>query len=306
MIVRTLHTLTNIHTVTVPYRERMTRRTFIGAITLAMTNINDVSAHLNEVLPRTERMPALFIGHGNPMNAIEDNKYSRVWKEMGSTLPKPKAILCVSAHWETSGTFVTAMKSPRTIHDFGGFPQALFDAQYPAPGSPEVAQETAKEVKKTTVGLDDKWGLDHGTWSVLLPMYPKADIPVLQLSLDYTQPPEYHYELAKELSQLRERGVLIIGSGNIVHNLRMMKWNGGSYDWAEEFDAVAKEHIASGDHKPLIEYEKLGSAAKLSIPTNEHYLPMLYILALAGKSTPTFFNETLDLGSVSMRSFVVK
>lgn len=306
MIARTLHTLTNIHTVTVPYRERMTRRTFIGAMTLAMTSIKDTTAHLSEVLPLSETMPLLFVGHGNPMNAIEDNTYSRSWREMATKLPKPKAILCVSAHWETSGTFVTAMKSPRTIHDFGGFPQALFDAQYPAPGSPEVAQETAKEVKKTTVGLDEKWGLDHGTWSVLLPMYPKADIPVLQLSLDYTQPPEYHYELAKELTKLRERGVLILGSGNIVHNLRMMKWNGGSYDWAEEFDAVAKEHIASGDHKPLIEYEKLGNAAKLSIPTNEHYLPMLYILALAGKSTPTFFNETLDLGSVSMRSFVVK
>ncbi len=284
----------------------MTRRTFIGAMTLAMTNTTDASAHLNEVLPLSEKMPLLFIGHGYPMNAIEDNIYSRGWKEIAATLPKPKAILCVSAHWETSGTFVTAMKSPRTIHDFGGFPQALFDVQYPAPGSLEVAQETAKEIKRTTVGLDDKWGLDHGTWSVLLLMYPKADIPVLQLSIDQTQPPSYHFELAGELAKLRERGVLIIGSGNIVHNLRMMQWDGKPFEWAQEFDAFAEKHIASGDHKPLIEYEKLGQTAKLAIPTNEHYLPMLYILGLTGKNeTPTFFNEGVDLGSVSMRSFVV-
>jgi 4,5-DOPA dioxygenase extradiol len=286
----------------------MDRRTFLSALGVTMTaqTLGDAFAGLTS-LPLSERMPVAFIGHGNPMNAIEDNAYSKSWKSLGTKLPKPKAILCVSAHWETSGTYVTAMEKPKTIHDFGGFPQALFDAQYPAPGSPEVAKETAKEVKKTNVGLDDKWGLDHGTWSVLLPMYPKADIPVLQLSLDYTKPPQYHYELAKELSKLRERGVLIIGSGNIVHNLRMMKWNGGNYDWAEEFDAVAKKHIASGDHKPLIEYEKLGNAAKLSIPTNEHYLPMLYILGLTAKNeSPTFFNESVDLGSVSMRSFVVK
>lgn len=285
----------------------MTRRTFIGAMTLAMTNISDASAHLNEVLPLSETMPLLFIGHGNPMNAIEDNKYSRSWKELAPKLPKPKAILCVSAHWETNGTFVTAMKSPRTIHDFGGFPQALFDAQYPAPGSLEVAQETVKEVKKTSVGLDDKWGLDHGTWSVLLPMFPQADIPVLQLSIDQTQPPSYHFELAGELAKLRERGVLIIGSGNIVHNLRMMNWDGKPYDWAIEFDAMAKKYIASGDYKPLIEYEKLGAMAKYAIPTNEHYLPMIYTLGLTRKNEEVFFfNETVDLGSVSMRSFVVK
>lgn len=276
-------------------------------MTLAMTNMSDASAHLNEVLPLTETMPLLFIGHGNPMNAIEDNKYSRGWKEIASKLPKPKAILCVSAHWETSGTFVTAMKSPRTIHDFGGFPQALFDAQYPAPGSPEVAQETAKEVKTTTIGLDEKWGLDHGTWSVLLPMYPKADIPVLQLSLDYTKPPSYHFELAGELAKLRERGVLIVGSGNIVHNLRMVNWDGMPYDWAIEFDELVKSQIIKRDYKLLIEYEKLGNAAKLSIPTNEHYLPMLYTLGLAGTNEEVFFfNESIDLGSASMRSFVVK
>lgn len=285
----------------------MTRRTFLGAMTLAMTNITDASAHLNEVLPLTETMPLLFIGHGYPMNAIEDNKYSRSWKEIAATLPKPKAILCVSAHWETSGTFVTAMKSPRTIHDFGGFPQALFDVQYPAPGSLEIAKETAKEIKSTTVGLDEKWGLDHGTWSVLLPMYPKADIPVLQLSIDRTQPPSYHFELAGELAKLRERGVLIIGSGNVVHNLRMIRSDDKPYDWATEFDEFVKAQIIKRDYKALIEYEKQGNAAKLSIPTNEHYLPMLYTLGLTGKNEEvSFFNEGIDLGSASMRSFVVK
>ena len=285
----------------------MTRRTFIGAMTLAMTNITDASAHLNEVLPLTETMPLLFMGHGYPMNAIEDNIYSRSWREMASTLPKPKAIICVSAHWETNGTFITAMKSPRTIHDFSGFPQALFDVQYPASGSPELAHETAKEITKTQVGLDEEWGLDHGTWSVLLPMYPKADIPVLQLSIDKTKPASYHYELAGELAKLRERGVLIIGSGNIVHNLRMLNFESKPYDWAIEFDEYVKKNILSGDYTALIEYEKLGTAAKLSVPTNEHYLPMLYTLGLTGKNEEvSFFNEGVVLGSASMRSFVVK
>lgn len=271
-----------------------------------MSNLRDAQTQLTESLPKSDIMPVLFIGHGNPMNAIEDNEHSRSWKNIASTLPKPRAILCISAHWETKGTFVTAMEKPRTIHDFGGFPQALFDAQYPAPGAPELAKETAMNITKASVGLDSSWGLDHGAWSVLLPMFPEADIPVLQLSLDFSKPPNYHYELAKELATLRERGVLIIGSGNIVHNLRMIQWGGGKYDWAEEFDSKVKQYIDSGNHQPLIEYEQLGNAAKLSVPTNEHYLPMLYVLALANTGIPTYFNDTVELGSISMRSFIVQ
>jgi 4,5-DOPA dioxygenase extradiol len=251
----------------------------------------------------SERMPVLFIGHGSPMNAIDDNQYSRGWKEAAKKLPAPKAILSVSAHWETDGTYVTAMEKPKTIHDFAGFPKALFDAQYPAPGSADLARATAETIKRTKVGLDQTWGLDHGTWSVLMQMYPKADIPVLQLSLDATKAPEYHYELGKELRALRDRGVLIIGSGNIVHNLRMMRFDGKLYDWTTEFDQKVKGFIEKGDDQSAVHYEKLGSVANYAVPTNEHYLPLLYILgARDGKEEPQFFNDKLDMGSISMRS----
>ena len=260
-----------------------------------------------------EKMPVLFVGHGNPMNAIEKNEYHNKWTELGKTLPRPKAILCISAHWLSSGTRVTAMEKPKTIHDFGGFPQELFDAQYPAMGSPDLAKETQGLITKTKVQSDFEWGLDHGTWSVLLPMYPKADIPVFQLSIDYTQPPQFHYELAKELSALRKKGVLIIGSGNIVHNLGMIDWSGpnGSlrgkaFDWAIEFDQKIKNYIDTGDHSSIVNYEKLGSISKLAIPTNEHYLPLLYSLALQEKNDSiSYFNEKCEMGSISMRSLKI-
>lgn len=260
---------------------------------------------LTDTFEETEKMPVLFVGHGSPMNAIEDNAYSRGWSEVAGNLPKPKVILCISAHWLTRGVFVTAMEKPKTIHDFYGFPQALFDVQYNCAGSPETAQEVIKVVKKSEVKPDLEWGLDHGTWSVLNRMFPKADIPVLQLSIDYYQPGQFHYELAKELAPLREKGVLIIGSGNIVHNLRLAKFgdNVAPYDWAIEFDNLSKQLIESKEHDKLMAWENLGEAARLSIPTPDHYFPMLYAIALQGKDEAlTFFNEQLAFGSGSMRS----
>jgi 4,5-DOPA dioxygenase extradiol len=275
----------------------------MGAMTTM--NISELKAYIGDTFAKTERMPALFIGHGNPMNAIEDNHYRQGWQDIAKTLPRPKAILCISAHWETPGTFVTAMDKPRTIHDFYGFPQELFDVRYEAPGSKEVAEMTKKTIKKTDVGFDEKWGLDHGTWSVLLPMFPKADIPVLQLSLDFNEKPAYHFDLAVQLRELRNRGILIIGSGNIVHNLRMAR-PGANYDWAQEFDETVEKKINDRDFASLVAYEKLGQPAMLSIPTNEHYLPMLYTLGLAQKGEDIrFFNEGIDMGAASMRSFVV-
>lgn len=254
-----------------------------------------------------ERLPVLFIGHGSPMNAIEKNEYHKKWAELGKSLPKPKAILTVSAHWLTKGTKVTAMEKPKTIHDFGGFPDELFKQQYPAKGSPEFAKETQSLITKTKVQSDLEWGLDHGTWSFLLPMYPNAGIPVFQLSIDYSQPPQYHYELAKELSALRKKGVLIIGSGNIVHNLGMIDWSGKPYDWTIEFDAKIKKFIDERDHASVINYDKLGSIAKLAVPTNDHYLPLLYSLALQEKDeNVSYFNDKCEMGSVSMRSLIIR
>src|SRR6185295_17596747 len=217
-----------------------------------------------------------------PMNAIEENEFVAGFRNIGKTIPKPNAILCVSAHWETRGTFVTAMEKPQTIHDFGGFPQALFDVQYPAPGSPGLANQAKSLIKKTEVGLDDKWGLDHGAWSVIKHLYPKADVPVIQMSLDYYQTPQFHYELAKELSSLRKKGVLIIGSGNMVHNLGMVHFENIIViedDWAFEFDEKVKSNLNSNNHKALIEYEKLGSSAKIAVPTPDHYFPLIYSIA---------------------------
>ena len=224
-------------------------------------------------------MPALFIGHGSPMNAIEDTEFSRAWAEAARSLPKPNAILCVSAHWQTDGTRVTAMEQPKTIHDFYGFPPALFEKRYPAPGSPELARMTQEMLRDSHVKPDSEWGLDHGAWAVLCHMYPKADVPVVQLSLDERKPPASHYELGQELRALRKKGVLIIGSGSMVHNLREVMWEDTAYDWALEFDAQMKELILSGDHKAIIDYSKLGRSARLAVPTAEHYLPLLYVLA---------------------------
>ncbi len=253
-------------------------------------------------------MPVLFIGHGSPMNGIEDNEFSRRWTQMAKEIPIPAAVLVVSAHWLSKGTKITAMDFPETIHDFGGFPQALFDVQYNAPGNPDLAKETASLIHSAKVELDHDWGLDHGTWTVVRHMYPDAKIPVLQLSIDYTKAPQYHYDLAKELYALRKKGVLIIGSGNMVHNLRMVAWDkmnvpGYGYDWALQMNDRFKDLITSGDYKPLINYESLGRAAALAIPTPEHYLPLLYTLGLKGsRDNVAFFNDKAMAGSLTMTS----
>lgn len=259
-----------------------------------------------------EYMPVLFVGHGSPMNAIEDNEFTQRWVQMAKEIPIPKAVLIVSAHWLTRGTHITAMEKPKTIHDFGGFPKALFDVEYPAPGQPSLAKETASLITTTNVGLDHDWGLDHGAWSVVKVMYPDADIPMLQLSIDYNKPPQYHYNLAKELQALRKKGVLIMGSGNMVHNLGMMSLPGGDFsrineeygfDWAHEMNSIFKEKIGNGDHGALVAYESLSKAAKLAIPTPDHYYPLLYALALQRKNeTATFFNDKAVAGSLTMTS----
>ncbi|AMQ57927.1 4,5-DOPA dioxygenase extradiol [Algoriphagus sanaruensis] len=258
----------------------------------------------------TDNMPVLFLGHGSPMNAIEENEFVRGFQTIATTIPKPAAILCISAHWETKGTFVTAMQNPPTIHDFGGFPKALFDVQYPAPGSPELARETKQLITQTTVELDDKWGLDHGAWSVIKHLYPHADIPVVQLSIDYTKSPRYHFELAAQLSRLRQKGVLIIGSGNMVHNLRMVAWNKlneeFAYDWAMEANEKMKAWLADGDFDPLIDFRAQGKAFDLAIPTPEHYLPLLYAVALKEKNERiTLFNDKPLAGSLTMTSLKI-
>jgi len=259
----------------------------------------------------TNKMPALFLGHGSPMNAIEDNEFVKGFRDVGKEIEKPNAILCISAHWETKGTYVTAMQHPKTIHDFGGFPQALYDVQYPAPGNPDLAAQTKEIVTTAEVGLDDKWGLDHGAWSVIKHMYPNADIPVIQMSLDYSKPAQYHYELAKELAQLRKKGVLIIGSGNMVHNLRKVdfsKVNEDNYafDWAREANMKMKEYIKTDNHQPLINYNSQGKAFKLAIPTPEHYLPLLYALALKdNKDEVEIFNDKAMAGSLTMTSIKI-
>lgn len=248
------------------------------------------------------RMPVLFMGHGSPMNAIEDNEFSRAWQEAAADLPQPKAILCISAHWETSGALVTAMQQPRTIHDFYGFPKPLFEKHYPAPGSPELAERVIQLVGPSVVQPDQAWGLDHGTWSVLCRMYPAANIPVLQLSLDRSQEDSFHYQLGRSLAPLRREGILIVGSGNIVHNLRMMVWQDTAFDWAVEYDEQVKQWILDEDHASIIHYEKYGRSALLSVNSAEHYLPLLYILGLRQPNEPaSFFADKLWGGSLSMR-----
>lgn len=256
---------------------------------------------------KTDRQPMLFVGHGNPMNAIEDNRFSQSWRKIGAELPRPKAILSVSAHWLTRGTRVLAVQQPETIHDFGGFPQELFQQQYPAPGAPEFAKETQRLSTKKHIILDDEWGFDHGTWSVLKQMFPAADIPVYQLSIDYHQSMEDHYALAQELRVLREQGVLVIGSGNIVHNLQAVNWkpNAKPYDWALEFDATVKQWIEKGDHRAVLDFQKLGSVAKMAHPTYDHFLPLLYVLGFQyPEEHAAFFNDEFDMSSVSMRSML--
>ena len=288
----------------------MDRKEFIKIISgaSAIMTLGSLNTLANS-LERTEnKMPVLFIGHGSPMNGIENNKYSKTWLMLAKEIPTPKAVLCISAHWLTKGTHVTAMEKPKTIHDFGGFPQALFDVQYPAPGDPILADDTKKIITSTNVGLDHDWGLDHGTWSVVRQMYPLANIPVLQLSIDYHQSAQYHYDLAKQLSSLRSKGVLIIGSGNMVHNLGMVDFSRLSdedygFDWAIEMNQTFKTKILNRDHDSLINWQNMGTAAKLAIPTPDHYYPLIYTLALQEKNEPTvFFNDNTVGGSLTMTS----
>ncbi|TNE31045.1 MAG: 4,5-DOPA dioxygenase extradiol [Bacteroidetes bacterium] len=291
----------------------MKRSDFIKAlsampIAMGLSSLSDLSK-LSDSLTPSEKMPVLFLGHGSPMNAIEENQFVRGFRNAAANIKTtPTAILCVSAHWFTRGTKVTAMEMPPTIHDFGGFPQALFDVEYPAPGHPELANETAKILSPTEVELDQNWGLDHGAWSVIKHMYPDANIPVIQLSIDYTKPATYHYELGKKLSELRSKGVLIVGSGNIIHNLRMVDWRNintvdHGYDWAHEAHEEINKYILDGDFKPLLEYKSKGTAWNNAIPTPEHYLPLLYSLALReGSEEITLFNDHLLAGSLSMTS----
>jgi 4,5-DOPA dioxygenase extradiol len=289
----------------------MQRRQFIKTFPLAAMaiNLSDFSElYKDKILPNGEDvggalMPALFIGHGNPMNAIEENEFSMGWREVGKSLPTPKAILCVSAHWQTKGTKVCAVKQPETIHDFGGFPQELFNVQYAVAGAPELAKETQQAITKSKTELDFEWGLDHGCWSVLNQMYPAANIPTFQLSLDYNAAPQSHYDIAQQLLGFRKKGILILGSGNIVHNLGRVQWKDEGFDWAIEFDEKIKSLIEKGDHQSIINYKSLGRSAELSIPTNEHYLPLLYTLGVQDKKdTLSFFNEKTTMGSISMRS----
>ncbi len=289
----------------------MNRKDFLKALaflpaTGAAVKLNELN-NLTRDMDNTERMPVLFLGHGSPMNAIEENEFVSGFRKVGSEISRPSAVLVISAHWETQGTFVTAMQKPRTIHDFGGFPKALFDVQYPAPGSPELAAETRNLVKKTEVGLDEKWGLDHGAWSVIKHLYPNADVPVIQMSLDYRQSARWHYDLAKELAALRRKGVLIVGSGNMVHNLAMVEWRRLNetfgYDWAIEASEKMKNSILSGDHQPLVNFRSQGKSFDLAIPTPEHYLPLLYTVALQEKGEEvTLFNDRALAGSLTMTS----
>ena len=289
----------------------MDRKTFIKSLAIlpltAAAMKLDVLNKLTEPMSKTPKMPVLFLGHGSPMNAIEENEFVTGFRNIAKGIPTPNAILCVSAHWETKGTFVTAMQNPPTIHDFGGFPKELFAVQYPAPGSPDLAKETKSLITKTEVGLDDKWGLDHGAWSVIKHLYPQADIPVIQMSIDYSQTPQYHYELAQQIKSLREKGVLVIGSGNMVHNLGKVEWRRLNetfgYDWAIEANDKMKKFILEGNHKELINFRSQGKAFDLAIPTPEHYLPLLYSLALKDdKDDVSLFNDKAVAGSLTMTS----
>lgn len=295
----------------------MNRKSFLKSLALLpfatyTMKLQDLSK-LSESSPATQKMPALFVGHGSPMNAIEDNPFTQSLRKLGEIFKKegkkPAAILVVSAHWLTRGSFVNSSPKPKTIHDFGGFPQALFDMQYPAPGSPEKAKETA--LLSHLLHETEEWGLDHGTWSILVHLFPEADIPVFQLSIDYHQPMQYHLDLAREIRSLREKGVLVIGSGNIVHNLRMslpklQTSDSSPYDWALEFDTWVAEKIALGDYAALTNYEQIGAAGKLSVPTPDHYIPMLYTLGLAeSKEAVQQVYEEVSYGGISMRTFQV-
>jgi 4,5-DOPA dioxygenase extradiol len=292
----------------------MDRKNFISLLPSIPFAIKDMTttslASLLQQPTQSKPMPALFVGHGSPMNAIENNVFSQYWKSLGQSLPTPTAILCISAHWETRGTQITAMSAPKTIHDFGGFPQALFDVQYPAPGSPSLV-ETQEILKPEPVGLSHQWGLDHGCWSILHVMFPQANIPVLQLSLDINKNPAQHHELAKQLVSLRHKGVLIVGSGNIVHNLGLIAWDKMSlpdygYDWAIQARNEMKSYISDFNHNALSKASNHSREWQLAIPTPEHYLPLLYTLgAKLPNESPGYFNDQCVMGSLAMTSFIL-
>ena len=275
-----------------------------------MKNLNDLNS-FSQNLSYSEKMPILFLGHGSPMNAIEENEFVIGFREISKTLPLPKAIICISAHWFTKGTKVTAMEMPRTIHDFYGFPEELYKVQYPAKGNPELADQTKILLEPTPVELDEKWGLDHGAWSVIKHLYPKANIPVIQLSIDNTKNATYHFQLAKQLNSLREKGILIVGSGNIIHNLRLvdfanMNKDNYGYDWAVEAREKLNNYILDENFNPLLNYENLGQAFRLAVPTPEHYLPLIYILGMKQeKEKIQLFNDKLLAGSLSMTSLKI-
>lgn len=290
----------------------MNRKHFLKL--LALTPLTGAAMKINDLelitsnFESTEQMPVLFMGHGSPMNAIEENQFVTGFRTVAKTLPTPTAILCISAHWYTNGTKVTAMEMPKTIHDFGGFPKELYEVQYPAKGSPILAEETKKLLVPTTVEMNHDWGLDHGAWSVIKHLYPAANIPVIQLSIDYTKPAQYHYELAQKLTALRKKGILIIGSGNIIHNLRLvdfpnMNKDNYGYDWAIEARETINNHLLSGNYQALIDYQKMDKAIQLAIPTPDHYLPLIYTLGLQEKGEKLeLFNDKLMAGSLSMTS----
>ena len=270
-------------------------------------NLNDIQ-NISDQFTKTERMPVLFLGHGSPMNAIEENQFVRGFREISKKIPTPNAILCISAHWFTKGTFVTSGEIQKTIHDFYGFPPELFAVQYPAKGNPELAKETVELLSPNPVIETDSWGLDHGAWSVIRHLYPEANIPVIQMSIDYTKSAQYHFELAEKLSKLRDKGILIIGSGNIVHNLRLIDWRnintvGAGWDWAIEARAKTNEWILDGNYQNLINFEKQGTALQNAVPTPDHYLPLIYTLGLKKKTEEiSLFNDELIGGSLSMTS----
>ncbi|MFM2268583.1 MAG: hypothetical protein RL757_2024 [Bacteroidota bacterium] len=288
----------------------MDRKSFLKSLItapLVMSNLETLDK-VSRSFSNTPRMPVLFLGHGSPMNAIEENEFVRGFRTVSQRIAKPNAILCISAHWLTRGTKVTAMAMPRTIHDFGGFPDALFQVQYPAKGDPELAKLTQTLLSPTDIGLDETWGLDHGAWSVLKHLYPDADIPVIQMSIDYSQPARYHYELAKRLQPLREKGILIVGSGNMIHNLNLVDFanlhkDNYGYDWAIEARTLMNDWLKAGNYDPFLNIEQQGKAVNLAIPTPDHFFPLLYSLGLQTKDEPlTLFNDKLLGGSLSMTS----
>ena len=271
-------------------------------------NLNELKT-ITDGFQSTQKMPVLFIGHGNPMNAIYDNSFTQSLNKLGKTLEKPNAILVISAHWQTIGTYVSTNPWPRTIYDFGGFPKELFEVKYEPKGHPKLAKELISTVTSVAVKENIEMGLDHGAWTVLKHIYPEADVPVFEMSIDFEKSPAFHYNLGRELGKLREKGVLILGSGNIVHNLRLLDWNnayGKPFDWAQDFDLFVKNSIDKRDFQPLVEYEKYGKAAMLSVPSNDHYLPMLYTLGLANANEPIkYIYEGYEFGSLSMRCFQI-